>query len=620
MKKIKWYLIGVLCLFHVCLLHSQTLDSLYLVGFGKTDITYISDSLGLFGYGNYHQRIRKQQPFTSKIYSRAISIKTPSDSKQFIYVHADLGAIFQPLHEGLLKKIQENLLPNFKEANLIITASHTHCAPSGMSHHPLYMTSAPGFNPNLVLFTVEKMYDSVVQALESEELCTIRIKEGIFSPKIPIAFNRALKAYNKNEEIEKPLKREQTNLALNRNMPLMNFENENGETLGFINWFGVHPTEMQGEHNHINGASKGYAAEYAEKNMNSNAIAIFAQAAAGDVLTSDFHNHESFDETMKQVLQDSTYNHAFSSIKQAKWNGKKQAEKALEISNLNIGKQVKGPIDCELIYVDISKISLDEAFANGEKEATTSSACLGTPFLSGIMYYKDTNLTRKQLNFVAAMSKLSYYIRYPFLKKSKRAYKKQLHKSQAPKKIAIDAVEKSLFGIEMLKYNRKKMPTFLLNQLGKTDIVIGEILRQLKIGALEEHSLVPKILPLQILRIGNIAIVGLPTEITTIAHNRLQETILKSLKNVGVEVVFISSYANEYAGYTTTYEEYKVQRYEAGHTLFGRHQLGAFQTVFKKMAEEFSKPKAARNLDRKLRPQRFSTVEINKRSNLKPLK
>jgi len=40
--------------------------------------------------------------------------------------------------------------------------------------------------------------------------------------------------------------------------------------------------------------------------------------------------------------------------------------------------------------------------------------------------------------------------------------------------------------------------------------------------------------------------------------------------------VLVQGYANDYAGYVTTPEEYDAQRYEGGHTMFGRWELAAY--------------------------------------------
>lgn len=79
----------------------------------------------------------------------------------------------------------------------------------------------------------------------------------------------------------------------------------------------------------------------------------------------------------------------------------------------------------------------------------------------------------------------------------------------------------------------------------------------------------PRILPLQVLRIGDIALVGLPFELTVQCGQRIETVVQDQTRRAGVEQVIVTSVANEYAGYCTTPEEYQLQRYEGGHTLFG---------------------------------------------------
>ncbi|MCK5200934.1 MAG: neutral/alkaline non-lysosomal ceramidase N-terminal domain-containing protein, partial [Spirochaetales bacterium] len=95
----------------------------------------------------------------------------------------------------------------------------------------------------------------------------------------------------------------------------------------------------------------------------------------------------------------------------------------------------------------------------------------------------------------------------------------------------------------------------------------------------------PEILPLQILKIGNLVLTAIPAEITTMAGRRLKETALKVLENSGVNYLALTTYANAYAGYITTKEEYDVQHYEGASTHFGPYTLMAYQQEFKKLAE-----------------------------------
>ncbi|HLM62685.1 MAG TPA: neutral/alkaline non-lysosomal ceramidase N-terminal domain-containing protein [Acidimicrobiales bacterium] len=82
----------------------------------------------------------------------------------------------------------------------------------------------------------------------------------------------------------------------------------------------------------------------------------------------------------------------------------------------------------------------------------------------------------------------------------------------------------------------------------------------------------PRVLPVQVLRIADVALVGLPFELTVETGRRVGAAVLAAIGADGVadvERTIVTSVANEYAGYCTTPEEYGLQRYEGGHTLYG---------------------------------------------------
>jgi neutral ceramidase len=93
-----------------------------------------------------------------------------------------------------------------------------------------------------------------------------------------------------------------------------------------------------------------------------------------------------------------------------------------------------------------------------------------------------------------------------------------------------------------------------------------------------------QIQPMTLARIGQLAIVAVPSEVTTMAGRRLRNTVAEILGD-DVKHVVIAGYSNSYAGYVTTKEEYDTQNYEGGHTLFGPWTLAAYQQEFARMAE-----------------------------------
>ncbi|MDF0531067.1 neutral/alkaline non-lysosomal ceramidase N-terminal domain-containing protein [Tsukamurella sp. 8F] len=85
--------------------------------------------------------------------------------------------------------------------------------------------------------------------------------------------------------------------------------------------------------------------------------------------------------------------------------------------------------------------------------------------------------------------------------------------------------------------------------------------------------------PVQLVRLGEpdaaLHLVCLPVEVTVTAGRRLRAAVAETL-SVDPDSVLVQGYANGYAHYLTTPEEYDVQRYEGGSTLFGRNELAAF--------------------------------------------
>jgi len=79
----------------------------------------------------------------------------------------------------------------------------------------------------------------------------------------------------------------------------------------------------------------------------------------------------------------------------------------------------------------------------------------------------------------------------------------------------------------------------------------------------------PRVLPVQVIRLGDVALVGLPFEVTVESGRRISAAVAHAVDGSGIDSVIVSSVANEYSGYVATAEEYELQHYEGGHTLYG---------------------------------------------------
>jgi neutral ceramidase len=86
-------------------------------------------------------------------------------------------------------------------------------------------------------------------------------------------------------------------------------------------------------------------------------------------------------------------------------------------------------------------------------------------------------------------------------------------------------------------------------------------------------------------RIGQLVILALPAEVTTMAGRRLRDSVMSELGDWARHIV-LAGYANGYAGYITTPEEYQIQQYEGGHTLHGQWSLPAYQQIASELASD----------------------------------
>ncbi|WBQ04816.1 neutral/alkaline ceramidase [Kribbella sp. CA-293567] len=117
----------------------------------------------------------------------------------------------------------------------------------------------------------------------------------------------------------------------------------------------------------------------------------------------------------------------------------------------------------------------------------------------------------------------------------------------------------------------------------------------------------PDIVPIQLVKLGQFYLVAVPGEVTIVAGLRLRRTVAAEV-GVPLENVLIQGYANAYSQYVTTPEEYQLQQYEGGSTLFGKYTLPAYQQEFAGLARalEAGTPVAAGT-----HPPKPATAELN---------
>jgi neutral ceramidase len=307
-------------------------------------------------------------------------------------------------------------------------------------------------------------------------------------------------------------------------MTLLKFERD-GETIGILNWFPVHCTSMTYHNRLISGDNKGYAAYAMERKRGTlyrqrpEFVAAFAQSNAGDVTPNLNLNNTGPGET---------------DLESTRIIGSRQArvaEKLLEQATVPL----RGSIDVRHAFVDFSRLTVSDAFTGAGQQRTCPSA-FGYSFAAGSaedggghpLFEEGTKDSRWIIDRIVRIAA------------SELHPTAQLSRCQRPKAV--------LFATGLPKPPAQE-----------------------------------QILPLGIVRIGQLVLAVGPAEFTTMSGRRIRSAVAAEL-GIDPRLVVIAGYANDYAGYVSTREEYESQQYEGGHTLFGPWTEAGYRQEFSRLA------------------------------------
>ena len=566
-----------------------------LAGWDRQVVAIGADGYAMFGYGMWHHRARGTQ---TPLHARAVCLRD-GEGNTLYFCCLDLGYVSHAVREGVVAGLSARI-PGFDEAQLVVTCTHTHSGPGGCSHEALYNVVTPGFNTQHFTAVVTAAVDAIENAVRALAPTELSLHEGRFDDETEVAWNRSVHAHNRNPDVEKR-SGSQTHLAIDRGMRVIGLRRD-GRLQALLSFFGVHATALGNRLERLDADNKGYAARHAEASLRdagaSDPVAIFAQATAGDVSP---HYHGPGQSTRRNaIVGEAEYAYA-------RTNGERQSDLALRIVATD-GSSLDGAIDAIFGYADFDHIAVDPRHANGRTDATTSEPCQGVAFfqgtpvdgpgigvaLAGVARLVAGFLKRRRLRRLASETP------------EQRAYYERLYAAQGTKSILLEAGKKVILGQPLAK--------ILLPDL--VDPVIGELKRQVRIGAIVDSPLVPSVLPLQIVTIGPLALVCMPGEFTTTAGARLERTVREVLVRRGITTAQICTYSNDYMGYVTTNEEYQAQAYEGGHTIYGQWTLGAFQTRVEAFAVQLGTPAVSRTHDRTTRPAAVPAEELALRTDI----
>ena len=288
--------------------------------------------------------------------------------------------------------------------------------------------------------------------------------------------------------------------------------------IGVVNWFAVHPTAMNDYNRLISGDHKGAASQLFEGTSNE-VVAAFANSNCGDVTPNTNLDNTGPGETDVETTRIFAEN---------------QDKKARELFASAMEQLTPGVTSIHT-YIDMSGYPVDDAFTKAGPQRTCPSA-YGYAFAAG-----STEDGGGHPMFKEGMTE-----QVPLID---NIIKEQL-KAEPPSD-------------ECRECHAEKAILFAT-------------------GETKPEPSYPQVLPVTLSRIGQLVLISVPGEITTMAGRRLRETVAEQLGPDNHYVIV--AYANEYAGYITTREEYATQQYEGGHTLYGPWTLAAYQQELARIA------------------------------------
>ncbi|KAF2312612.1 hypothetical protein GH714_035228 [Hevea brasiliensis] len=567
-------------------------ESKYLIGLGSYDITGPAADVNMMGYANTDQ-IASGIHF--RLRARTFIVAEPQGNR-VVFVNLDACMASQLVKIKVIERLRARYGDLYTEKNVAISGIHTHAGPGGYLQYVVYIVTSLGFVRQSFDVIVDGIEKSIVKAHENLHPGSIFVNKGEL---LDAGVNRSPSAYLNNPAEE----RNKYKYDVDKEITLLKFVDDEWGPVGSFNWFATHGTSMSRTNSLISGDNKGAAARFMEdwtdkcrslrllvdifvfadhellelaasfqsspgrttakilsvanrvrgalrQAEKPEFVSAFCQTNCGDVspnvlgafctdtgLPCDFNHSTCGGKNELCYGRGPGYPDEFESTRII---GERQFRKAVELFN-KASEQVSGKVDYRHTFLDFSQLEVTLPKQGGGSEVVkTCPAAMGFAFAAG------TTDGPGAFDFKQGDDKGNAFWKLVrnFLKKPN----KEQVDCQHPKPILLDTGE-------------MKQP----------------------------YDWAPSILPIQILRVGQLVILSVPGEFTTMAGRRLRDAVRTVLTSGNKEFngnvhVVIAGLTNTYSQYVTTFEEYQVQRYEGASTLFGPQTLSAYIQEFEKLA------------------------------------
>ena len=504
----------------------------YLVGVGKADITGVLLDTGMAGYVNEKQ---VSSGLHTRLWARAFVIVESETKKRVLIVNTDLWSMTQPVKREVIRQLREKYNKTYSYDNVMLIGTHSHAGLSGFDSYVIYNLTTYGFRKDVFSDVVGGIVEAIELAHNS--LVSAKIYHGE-SELNGASVNRSAEAYELNSD------KSNYHSNVDRSMELLKFVTRDGRDIGLLNWFAGHPTSLGPDSLLVSGDNKGVAAHLFERHMqeeNPNFVAGFANANLGDVSPLVAEAELGLKKFERSPAEGVDKNRG--DVARTRLSGERQYRHAYGLYE-SARNRIRGPIDYQHGWIHMPTMTVGEESLCHPAFGLTfpTGAEDGPSDLEG--FYEGMTLEGGKLREI----------------------------TEAVKKF-MDSFNGTVTNFLNVILNKKPIQNSDPCQFPKPVAVTGK-----------ENKGMPMVLPFQILRLGKLAIVALPAEVTTMTGRRIRNEVAEVLQNSGVEKVILSSIANAYGGYITTKEEFAAQHYEGASTYYGPNTGQAFQDIFSGLA------------------------------------
>jgi neutral ceramidase len=494
---------------------SDTADYVYEAGMAKIDIT--GPPVGVMFWG-YARKDQKGEGIHLRQYARSMVLQDKKSNSLLAYVTAEVGGIPFRIQRDVVRRLQAEVDPRFNFSNVLLNAQHTHSGPSGyFSVNAIY---APNFYPAYYQTLTSGIFESVKQAYQAREPAQLLLGKTTLED---AGINRSLAAYMANPEEE----RKRYSANTDTTMIQLSVNTKTGIS-GFVNWFGVHPTNMTFNNKLISSDNKGVASYLSEKEAlkkgRKKFVAIFAQSNEGDVSPNLNLNNSG---PGKDIFEST------------KIIGQRQFAASQRLLSTEASRILSSGIRATQAFIDMPNAVVSKQYTGSGKDEKICAAAYGYALAAG-----STEEGGGHWLFREGMT-------------------------DKDRKFYIDALAAFLTQSPSEALRSCHLPKAVLFPLGEA----------------KPKESVSQIIPIGIVSIGDFGLIVSPHEVTTMSSRRLKETVLNVLKT-DVKEIALSGLTNDFAGYVTTKEEYGTQQYEGGHTLHGPYMLDLLRQEYEKLAND----------------------------------